>query len=162
MGFRLIPTQFKSKLPKTLSWPVGAQAISIGLEDVPHASECGLWFSESPVWRASEFQRTLREGRPYAVLVVEYRPAIRMPCGGSKELAAQGWYDPKWEIRVNPVPRPLRAVVGGLIREEGLPAVARWLRSINRAGWEARHHCVELLFAGLPIFQAATLSLDWK
>src|SRR4051812_13404315 len=75
---RVIPTLFKSKLPKTLSWPVGAEAITAGLGDAPHAGEYGLWFSDSPVWRASEFQRTLRAGRPYAVLVVEYTPAVRM------------------------------------------------------------------------------------
>src|SRR3954463_4233733 len=91
-GSEVIPTRFKSKLPKTLSWPVGAEAVTAGLGDAPHAAECSLWFSDSPVRRASEFQQTLREARPYAVLVVEYRPADRMGYSGSTAMEASGMY----------------------------------------------------------------------
>lgn len=143
----MIPTRFKSKLPKTLSWPVGAEAVTAGLGDAPHVGECGLWFSDSPVWRASEFQRTLREARPYAVLVVEYRPASRMGYNASNDLAASGFYDAKWQVRVNPVPRSWRAMVGRLLREQGLPAAAEWLRSVSRPGWEETFHRLELVFA---------------
>jgi hypothetical protein len=143
----VIPTQFKSKLPKTLSWPVGAEAVTAGLGDAPHAAECRLWFSASPVWRASEFQRTLREAQPYAVLVAEYRPAVNLPYSRSKVMEAAGYYDAKWEKRVNPVPRAWRAGVRALLREEGLPLVADWLRSFKGTGWQDRHHGLELVFA---------------
>jgi hypothetical protein len=146
-GLQVIPTRFKSKLPKTLSWPVGAEAISVGLGDAPHVPECELWFSDSPVWRASEFQRTLREARPYAVLVVEYRPVVRMGYEASNERAASGDYDARWFVRVNPVPRSSRAMVGRLLREQGLPAAAEWLRTVGRPGWEERSHRLELVFA---------------
>ena len=146
-GSHVIPTRFKSKLPNTLSWPVGAEAITAGLGDAPHAAECTLWFSDSPVWRASEFQRTLREARPYAVLVIEYRPPSRMGYSGSKAMEATGVYDAKWEVHVNPVPRTWRATVATLLREKGLPAAADWLRSINVPGWENVPHRLELLFA---------------
>lgn len=143
----MIPTQFKSKLPQTLSWPVGAEAITAGLGDAPHVDSCRLWFSDSPAWRASEFQRTLREALPYAVLVIEYVPAIRMGYSASKALAAAGLYDAKWRVHVNPVPRTWRATVGRLLREDGLPAAAKWLRSINVTGSENVHHRLELVFA---------------
>ena len=143
----MIPTQFKSKLPKTLSWPLGAEAISAGLGGAPHATECSLWFSSSPVWRASEFQQMLREARPYPVLVAEYRPAIRMPYSASKAMEAEGFYDAKWQIHVNPVPRTWRSTVGALLREKGLPAVVEWLRSFTGAGWQNRHHRLELVYA---------------
>lgn len=137
---------FKCKLPKTLTWPVGAEVVTAGLGDAPHVAECRLWFSDSPVWRASEFQKTLRQVRPYAVLVAEYRPANRgYSC--SNAVAAAGFYDSKWQIRVNPVPRVWRAAVRTLLRERGLPAVAQWLRSFQGAGWQDRCRRLELVFA---------------
>ena len=146
-AFHVIRTDYKSKLPKTLSWPVGAQAVTAGLAGAPHAAECTLWFCDSPIDRASEFQRTLREARPYAVLVAEYRPEVRIPYTRSKEPEAHGWYEAEWRIRINPVPRAWRANVGGLLRERGFPAVAAWLRSFEGDGWQARHHRLELVFA---------------
>jgi hypothetical protein len=143
----MIPTQFKSKLPKTLSWPLGAEAVTIGLGDAPHAGEASLWFSSAPVWRASEFKRMLHEAEPYPVLVAEYRPEIRMPYGGSKEMGALGLYDAKWQIHVNPVPRAWRSTVSALLRENGLPQVADWLRSFTGSGWQNRHHRLELVYA---------------
>ena len=69
-----------------------------------------------------------------------------MGYSASKAMAAAGSYDAKWEVRVNPVPRGWRAVVGRLLREEGLPAATDWLRSIDVGGWENVHHRLELVF----------------
>jgi hypothetical protein len=143
----MIPTRFKSKLPKTLSWPLGAEAISTALADAPHAADLSLSFVDSPVWPASTFQRLLRESLPYAILVAEYRPALRPGYSGAASHIERGWYEANWELRVNPVPRGLRAAAGAVLREQGLPAVAEWLRSSGRAGWESRHHRIELVFA---------------
>lgn len=143
----MIPTRFKAKLPKTLSWPVGAEAVTAGLDGVRHATECRLWFSDSPVWRASEFQKTLREAQPYPVLVAEYCPPLRIPYGGSKAMDALGMYDAKWQVQVNPVPRAWRARVGALLREQGLPLMADWMQSFKGDGWQQRHHRLELVYA---------------
>ena len=101
--------------------------ITAGLGDVPYAAECSLAFSDSPVWRASEFQRTIREAQPYAVLVAAY--------------------DGKWQIRVNPAPHAWRSTVRARLREQGLPLVADWLRSFKGAGCQDRYHRMELVFA---------------
>jgi hypothetical protein len=143
----MIPTQFKAKLPGTLSWPVGAEAVTAGLADAPHAAEFTLWFVDSPVWRASEFQKTLRTAQPYAVLVAEYNPAMKMPYSRSAALDQAGHYNANWRIQINPVPRAWRAKVAALLRENGLPAVADWLRSIDTVGWQDRFHRLELIFA---------------
>ena len=143
----MIPTRHKAKLPKTLSWPLGAEAISAGLADVPHAAELTLWFANAPVFWASAFQRILRESRSYAVLVAEYRAALGPNYSKSTALVERGGYDAKWELRVNPVLRPLRSTAAALLREHGIPAVAEWLRSSMRAGWEGRDHRLELVFA---------------
>lgn len=105
----MIPTRHKSKLPKLFSWPLGAEAISAGLADVPHAADLALTFSDSPVWPASAFQRLMRESLPYAIFVAEYQPAFRPGYGGPTSLVESGWYEAKWTLRVHPVPRPLRS-----------------------------------------------------
>jgi hypothetical protein len=143
----VIPTHYKAKLPKTLSWPLGAEAITAGLGDAPHAAECVLRFHDTPVWPASDFRRTLRESEPYTVLVVEYRPAIRLGNGASRAMEADGMYDAQWRVYVYPVERTRRATVGRLLREQGLPAAAGWLRSVVGDRWQDAHHRIELIYA---------------
>lgn len=143
----MIPTCLKQKIPKTWSWPLGAEAISAALADAPHYADLTLHFTDSPVWPASAFQRLLRESLPYAIFVAEYQPATRAGYGGQASLVASGWFEAKWELRVNPVPRAVRAVAGALLRETGLPAVVEWLRSSSRSGWESRVQRIALVFA---------------
>ncbi len=66
-------------------------------------------------------------------------------------MADRGDYDARWEVTVNPVPRPLRATAAALIRDHGFPAVADWLRSSRRAGWDGRPHRIELIFASADL-----------
>lgn len=138
----MIPTRSKSKLPNTLSWPLGAEAISGGLADVPHAADLTLWFADSPVWSASAFHRLLRESRPYAVLVADYQPALQPGYIGSTALIEAGWYDVKWELRVNPVKRPLKSTVGALLRcRPSLNGFARPNAPAGRGGIIALNWC---------------------
>lgn len=143
----MIPTRHKARLPKSLSWPLGAEAISAALADAPHVADLTLSFADSPVWPASEFQRLLRESRPYPLLVAQYRPASKPGYGGMTALVERGWFEAKWELQVNPVPRADRAAAAAALRETGLPAVAEWLRSSGRAGWEGRAHRLALVFS---------------
>jgi hypothetical protein len=143
----MIPTRFKSKLPKTLSFPLGAEAISEALAGVPHVEDFLLSFSDAPLWPASEFKRLLRDGLPYTVFAAEYNPAFRPGYGGMQSLVESGWYDARWSLRVNPVLREVRHLVGQLLREQGLPAVVEWLRESDRAGWDTHQHRIELVFS---------------
>ena len=143
----MITTRHKARLPKSLSWPLGAEAISTALENGPHTADLTLSFSASPVWPASEFQRLLRESAPYPLLVVEYKPPLKPGYYGAAFLVESGWYDAKWELWVNPAPREVRAAAGAALRETGLPMVAEWLRSSFRPGWEGRHHRLALVFS---------------
>ncbi|HBI43943.1 MAG TPA: hypothetical protein DDY78_13990 [Planctomycetales bacterium] len=143
----MIPTRHKSPLSKALTWPLGAQAISAALVNTPHVGDLALSFSDSPVWPASEFQRLLRESAPYAILVAEYWPALKPGYSGPAFMVGEGRYKANWELRVNPVPRPLRSAAGSALREHGLPQVAEWLRSSGKAGWVSHSHCLKLVFA---------------
>ena len=144
----MLPTAYKAKLPKTLSWPLGAEAITAGLGDAPHAANLTLWFTDGVTHPVVAFQRVVRETLPYSLLVAEYRPPARPGYTGTMLLAAElGRYEAKWELHVSPVPRPWRAAAGAALRGVGLPAVAGWLKLSARAGWESRWHRIELVFA---------------
>ena|SRR5438105_3255597 len=142
----MIPTRVKSRLAKSLSWPLGGEAISAALAGAPHFGDLVLSFRDSPVWPASEFRRLLRESTPYAILVAEYLPASKPGYGGATFLVERGCYAAKWELRVNPVLRETRAAAGRTLRESGLPAVSDWLRSSGQPGWDDRHQRLSLVW----------------
>ena len=124
----MIPTRYKSKLPKGLSWPLGAEAITAGLGDAPHVPDLSLWFIEGVTRPAALFQRVVRDALPYTLLVAEYRPEQRPGFIGSKSMAESGWYEARWELRVSPVPGPGRAAAG-----TGDETVARFGSATARA-----------------------------
>jgi hypothetical protein len=142
----MIPTRCKAKLPKTLSYPLGAEAISKALADAPPAAEFALSFLDLPVWPASEFQRRLGEGKPYKILVAEYSPPHKPGYGGARSLIDSGWFDAQWSLRVYPVRRELRHAAGQLLRKQGLPVIVEWLRESDAAGWDTRQQRVEVVF----------------
>jgi hypothetical protein len=132
----VIPTQHKAKLPKSQSYPIGAEAISEALTDAPHVGSLTLSFR---AWSATALQRFLRQESPYPVLAVKYQPEWRPNYGTC--------YDEEWHLTVHAVPRESRSVIARLLREQGMPAVAPWLRSSEGAGWCARSHRLELVFS---------------
>ena len=60
----LIPTAYKAALPRHLSYPVGAEAVSRALADSPHLSELRLSFHDQVVWPASASQQILKNRHP--------------------------------------------------------------------------------------------------
>lgn len=142
----MIPTRHKAKLPRHLSYPIGAEALTEGLGNAPHTEELSVSFWGTPVWPYSRFQRTLAQQQPYKVLVAEFRPFQKPGYRGAQCLVESGWYDEKWLMTVYPVVRELRHLANRLLRERGLPLLVQWLRSSERAGWLTRDQRIELLF----------------
>jgi hypothetical protein len=139
-------TRYKAKLPRWLSYPIGAEALSEGLTGAPHIESMSVWFSGKPVWPDSLFQEALAREHPYKVVVAEYRPARKPGYGGAQFLVESGEYDEQWRLTVYPVIGELRHLTNRLLRERGLPLIVQWLRSSERAGWLARHQSIELVF----------------
>jgi hypothetical protein len=142
----MIPTRLKAKLPRHLSYPIGAGAISEALAGAPHVEAFTVMFWDAAVWPASEFRRRLSERLPYVVMGASYSPASGPGLVGSDRMVQDGWYEEKWELRVNPVLPEFRHPANRLLREEGLPAIVRWLKSSGRAGWTATWHRIDLVF----------------
>lgn len=131
----MIPTQYKAKLGRELSYPLGAMEITEALAGAPHVEDLSLGFYREAVRPASEFRQILDEERPYAVVVGEYRPRRPLGYSGSHYLAEAGFYDEKWELHVYPVLREARHAAHRLLIEQGLPAISRWLRSSKPTTW---------------------------
>ncbi len=139
----MIPTRYKSKLRKGLSWPLGAEAITAGLGDAPRVADLSLWFTDGVTHPVAAFQRVVRDALPYTLMVAEYRPEQRGYIL-SNSMAKSGWHEAKWELHVSPAPSNWRAAAGAALREVGLPAVVDWLRSSERVGWELRRRHIRV------------------
>jgi hypothetical protein len=142
----MIPTRSKNKLPQTLSYPLGAMAITEALTDAPHTSELVLYFWDRPDWSASEFHRTLRDGLPSKVLVAKFTPSHNPGYGGKVSLMETSWSAVHWSIGVYPVLRESRHSVAELLKRQALPAVVEWLRGSESIGWDRCRHSIEFVF----------------
>ena len=115
----MIPTQYRKKLPHTLSYPLGAEALSIALADVPQFSDLHVTFSFYS--RLNALRSTT-----YPVLNIHYsRSAITLTTG--KTALDYGWLEKKWQITVGAVPRDRRHFIKGLLEREALPLARTWL-----------------------------------
>jgi hypothetical protein len=142
----MIPTRFRSKLPRHLSYPVGAEAISEALAGAPHFDSLSVAFNDGAVWPASGFRRLLAEKLPYVIIKAAFSPARGPGLTGAAFMIEKGSYDEQWELHVYPILSEFRSVANRLLREQGLPAIANWLRSSDHAGWRTVPRRVELVF----------------
>ena len=122
----MIPTKFKSKLPKTHSYPIGAELLSESLASVPQLEALslnfyGLWAFEG-------------KGNLQSVLKVNHIN-IRESQYSSKSLVAQGFYNDTWEIVLYPVLAERKAELKRLLLFEGLPKVKEWLSAKRSQTW---------------------------
>ncbi|WP_165071412.1 hypothetical protein [Paludisphaera rhizosphaerae] len=142
----MIPTTYRAKLPRGLSFPIGAEAVSQALVGTPRFEALSLTFWDQAVWPASKFRRLLEERSPYKVMTAEFHPARKPGVSAAEYMIQSGWYDEKWELFAYPVLAEFRHPANRLLRETGLPAVASWLKSSDRAGWTATWRRIELIF----------------
>jgi hypothetical protein len=118
MGQRVpfLATTRKAKIGKDYSWPVGAEAISAALLDVPQRELLSLAFGPDDRFHA-------RSGLP--PLVMEARYYFRGPSVSSPN---RPLFQPTWEIRISAVPRTEKHQVKTLLLEQGIPELIKpWL-----------------------------------
>lgn len=142
----MIPTRFRSKLPKSLSYPIGAEAITVALAEAPHLDVLELTFQERPFGPASRFQRALKERLAYPIALAEYRPARKPGLSAAGSMIESGWYDERWTLTVYPVLREFRFAANRLLLDVGLPALCRWLRAAESAARGIKTERAALVF----------------
>jgi hypothetical protein len=134
----LIPTSFRAKIPRGLSYPVGSEVVSRALADVPQYSRLTLTFWAKPFSSSSQFRAELVAGKPMDVFVASYR---HVPPGlsGSRGMIESGWYDEQWGLTVYPVASERRQDARRLLLEGGLVSVRRWLSELRDSTWYYGH-----------------------
>jgi hypothetical protein len=103
----LIPTLYKVRLPREFSYPIGAQALSEQLADVPHFADFRICFSDLVSAWKSKFQRIIAERSDYEIVRVRL------------------WAP--FEISVYPVQRILKHTAHELVLSQGLPKLRAWI-----------------------------------
>jgi len=142
----VIPTGYKTRIPKTLSYPLGAKAISDALIDVPQRDLLKIIF-----WFYKGFARDRVVGAPYRVLSASY--------SGSTSLSLAGW-----TVEVRAVPRPLKHVIQGKLITDALPKIRGWLISNNHSLVRGGGHQLTFYFDELKdeITSEETSSSEWN
>lgn len=115
----VIPTQYKTKLPHSLSYPLGAEALSTAFADVPQFNDLKVRF-----WFYAK--KNCTTSAVYRVLEIRYfRGSMNLTTG--KSAFDLGWLERNWEITVESVPRNRRHFIKGLLEREALPLARTWL-----------------------------------
>jgi hypothetical protein len=103
----VIPTLYKTRLPRELSYPIGAETLSEHLANVPHFFEFRICFSDVVSGWKSNFQQMLVEKADYEIVT------------------ARLWSP--FEIFVYPVQRGLKHAAHDALVTCGVPRLRDWI-----------------------------------
>ena len=134
----MIPTIYKEKIPKMLSYPIGAEALSIALAGTPQIEHLSIYFyGDFKIDKTKEIKKT------YSILEVEYTfdfPDRNAP----NKWIASGYYSPKWKITVNAVPCELKSEVRNLLEIKAFPQLTKWM--LDNQKIHGRHENAAIVF----------------
>ncbi len=136
----LIPTDHRFKLPKTMSYPIGAEFVSELLANVPQRDLLNLTF----VFH-SGFRKAHEQDYPFKIFEAEFTKSD-MHLTASNYFIEKGQYEEKWELTVYPVPRQMKSVAQRLLVENGLPRIAKWLATERTPLWKTGRKSIAILF----------------
>ncbi len=129
----LIPTKSKAKLPKDLSYPVGAELLSEALKDIDQYKSLTVDFFDQPFIRKSQFQEQIDNNGCIPILWACY--------DGSDYCCEDGQYHKTWDITVFPVPRDTKNVVKEKIIHEGFPILISWYSKKTPPSFRGQKSC---------------------
>lgn len=116
----IIPTRYRHKHSKLLSYPVGAELLSRAFVGVPQLKSfnCDFTAKDPHLDKARDDWR---------VMMVGYQRSAR--CFSYPEyFETKGFYDPRWDIKIYAVLSDHRAAIKKALVEIGLPTMVRpWL-----------------------------------
>jgi hypothetical protein len=136
----LIPTNYRAKLPKTMSYPIGAESVSVALAQVPQRDLLNINF----VFH-SHFIKEHERDAPFAIFEAEFtKPDMHLTA--SNDFIERGVYEEKWGLTVYPVPRQMKSVAKKLLLEKGLPRIAKWLAMERTPLWKTGRKTITILF----------------
>ncbi len=132
-----LPTRHRKRLPRSLSYPLGAKAISEALAPVPQFGLLSItftWHDEGGIRLQAQSTKTLH---------VEYHRNDY-----SKLYSAPRFRETTWKLAVHAVRAEDSAKVRSLLLGEGLAAVRAWLCAARTDTWLARSGWFTVLYDG--------------
>jgi hypothetical protein len=132
----MIATTFKANIPRTHSYPVGAESLTESLSSVPQLDQLTLKFHG--LW-------SRQEGNLQPVLTVNHFN-FRESQFSSKDSVARGVYQDTWEIEVYPVLREQKAEIKHFFITEGLSQVRSWLSAPRSPTWLEGRRTLSIMF----------------
>ena len=116
----LIRTGYRDKLPRGLSYPVGAEAISSALVNVPQFNDLWISFSRSGWMEISSGSKQVSS------FMRAFATSLNFDSGGA---------DLSIPIAVPAVPSKYRQLVRKAIIQYGLPVIKVWLTTPRHQTW---------------------------
>jgi hypothetical protein len=155
---QVLPTAYKSKIPQTLSWPVGAKTISGALSGVPQFSEISVEFR---FW--NQLARHHGTSTPYRVIEAGYSGPYRS-FSASKAIMENPRFQARWTVSIDAVPRGVRHRVQERIVSEALPAIRSWLVKNTHALDRDGGHGIAFLYDELEdkLICSERASIEWQ
>jgi hypothetical protein len=155
---KIIPTSHRAKIPKALSYPLGAKIISEALAGVPQFDYLHINFR---YW--NKLARHHGTEIPYQVLEARYSGPLRS-FSASKSMVEKGYYSPTWEITVSAIPRSLRHLLQSKLITEALPAIRVWLTTNPDLGEREGGHALTFIFDELKneLTRSEQSTIEWQ
>ena len=141
----MLQTQYKSKLSAQLSYPIGAELLSHGLEGRANLPTFELSFSDTPIGSTSDFQKMIEQRVPYVIVRVYFWRRDKS-LSDSYARWTQEVLQGKWHFEVFPVLRSLKSKARDALTTVGLPLVADWMTKRRAPSWYYGQKGCELEF----------------
>lgn len=133
----LIQTARRARIPRGLSYPIGAEAITAALAGVTQFSKLELWFScASP---AHTLRVSSKSDSVLPIIQVTFEK-ISPGATGSRAGAQAGWYSDKWRLWVYAMPSEAKSRVRQALLDRGLAQVRAWLEAEREQTWLYGRH----------------------
>jgi hypothetical protein len=134
----LIPTHYKTKIPKNLSYPFGAEILSNALKDIKKYDDLSVAFSDYPFRNKSEYKKLIENKKQIPVLDISYR-YDKYPFFGE-------YWDKDFCITIYAVPRDKNKIIRDTILEIGIPIIKEWISKKRPETWYYKRQEITLLF----------------
>ena len=126
----LIPTRNKSKLPKTLSYPLGAKEISEALAEVPQYNELSITFIDRSTFWASKYNESIKDKEQIKIVEIKYT-RLKGNISTPKKWLEEGYPGSGWNITIYAVPKENRHQANAALKAIALPNIKKWLEKIG-------------------------------
>jgi hypothetical protein len=138
----MISTTFRQKLPKFLSYPIGAEILTDALSSAPQIDSLTVSFGT----RYGSLQDKTYRNQPYEILRTNYSYLRSNRFTPNSWETSTHYNNEVWDIKVYAIPTELKSLVKKLLLLEGLSKVLAWLQAERTPLWLEGYRDFVVLF----------------